>query len=95
MKRRISFLLAFVMLLCVPVQAQPIRWVDFGVPYESLAYAMQVDVQTFEQEKHISWIDILALAACRTGGKCPLTSVKKAAKQLEGDSTAEELLGEL
>ena len=95
MKRRISFLLAFVMLLCVPVQAQPIRWVDFGVPYESLAYAMQVDVQTFEQEKHISWIDILALAACRTGGKCPLASVKKAAKQLEGDGTAEELLGEL
>jgi len=88
-------LLAFVMLLCVPVQAQPIRWVDFGVPYESLAYAMQVDVQTFEQEKHISWIDILALAACRTGGKCPLTSVKKAAKQLEGDGTAEELLREL
>ena len=95
MKRRISFLVAFIMLLCIPVQAQPIRWVDFGVPYESLAYAMQVDVQTFEQEKHISWIDILALAACRTGGKCPLTSVKKAAKQLEGDSTAEELLGEL
>ena len=95
MKRRISFLLAFIMLLCVPVQAQPIRWVDFGVPYESLTYAMQVDVQTFEQEKHISWIDILALAACRTGGKCPLASVKKAAKQLEGDGTAEELLGEL
>ena len=95
MKRRISFLVAFIMLLCIPVQAQPIRWVDFGVPYESLAYAMQVDVQTFEQEKHISWIDILALAACRTGGKCPLASVKKAAKQLEGDGTAEELLGEL
>ena len=95
MKRRISFLLAFIMLLCIPVRAQPIRWVDFGVPYESLTYAMQVDVRTFEQEKHISWIDILALAACRTGGKCPLTSVKKAAKQLEGDGTAEELLGEL
>ena len=95
MKRRISFLLAFIMLLCIPVRAQPIRWVDFGVPYESLTYAMQVDVRTFEQEKHISWIDILALAACRTSGKCPLTSVKKAAKQLEGDGTAGELLGEL
>ena len=32
---------------------------------------------TFEEEKHISWIDALALAACRTGGKCPLVSVKK------------------
>ena len=95
MKRRISFILVILILLCIPVGAEPIRWVDFGVPYESLAYAMQVDVDTFEQEKHISWIDILSLAACRTGGKCPLASVKKAARQLEGDAAPEELLGEL
>ena len=95
MKRRISFILVILILLCIPVGAEPIRWVDFGVPYESLAYAMQVDVDTFEQEKHISWIDILSLAACRTGGKCPLASVKKAARQLGGDAAPEELLGEL
>ena len=95
MKRRISFALVLILLLCIPAQAQPIRWVDFGVPYESLAYAMKVDIQSFEKEKHISWIDILALTACRTGGKCGLASVKKAAEQLEGDNAPEELLGQL
>lgn len=82
-------------LLVIPVSAKTIRWVDFGVPYESLKYAMDVDIATYEQEKHISWIDILALAACRTGGKCGLASVKKAAAQLKGDNSPEELLGEL
>lgn len=82
-------------LLVIPVSAKTIRWVDFGVPYESLKYAMDVDIATYEQEKHISWIDILAMAACRTGGKCGLASVKKAAAQLKGDNSPEELLGEL
>jgi murein DD-endopeptidase MepM/ murein hydrolase activator NlpD len=94
-KRRFCILLAMLIALAVPVQAQTIRWVDFGVPYESLKYAMDRDIATFEQEKHISWIDILALAACRTGGKCGLASVKKAAGELEGDSSPEELLGSL
>lgn len=95
MKRRFFVAIALLLLLTVPVQAETIRWVDFGVPYESLQYAMDVDIATYEQEKHISWIDILALAACRTGGKCSLTSVKKAAHELKGDRLPEELLGEL
>ena len=86
----------FVILLCMlvsPVKADTIRWVDFSVPYESLKYAMDADIQTFESEKHISWINILALAGCRTGGKCGLASVKKALKDLKGDRSPEELLG--
>ena len=95
MKRRI-FLLCIVISLCiVPVGAEPIRWVNFDVPYESLKYALEQDIATAEQEKHISWIDVLALAACRTGGKCGLASVRKAAKQLQEDRSPEELLGEL
>lgn len=79
----------------IPVRAETIKWVDFQVPYESLKYAMDIDIATFDQEKHISWIDILALAACRTGGKCSLTSVKKAADELKGDRSPEEHLGDL
>lgn len=94
-KRRFLFVLLLVFLLAVPAQAETIRWVDFGVPYESLKYAMDVDIESFEQEKHISWIDILALAACRTGGKCGLSSVRKAAGELAGNQSAEELLGDL
>lgn len=87
----LCFLLIFA--LALPAQAAPIRWVDFGVPYESLKYAMEQDIATFEQEYHISWIDILALSACRTGGKCGLSSVKRAAADLRGEKSPEELLG--
>lgn len=96
MKRQIILLLVICMFLSVPVRADTIRWVDFKVPYESLKYAMDVDIATFDQEKHISWIDILAVAACRTGGRCGLSSVKKAVSQLKtGDRSPEELTGEL
>lgn len=94
MKRWISLLLIVSLLPVLPVQAETIRWVDFGVPYESLKYAMDMDIVTAEQEKHISWIDCLALAACRTGGKCGLSSVKKAVTDLKGERSPEELLGD-
>ncbi len=91
-----GWILAFLVILSltVPVKAEPIRWVDFGVPYESLEYAMEMDIDTFDEEKHISWIDTLALAACRTGGKCSLRSVKQAVSDLKGEKSPEELLGE-
>jgi len=95
MLRRFFAVLILLTLPVVPARAETIQWVDFGVPYESLKYAMEQDMETFEQEKHISWIDILALSACRTGGKCGLSSVKKAAEELRGDRSPEELLGEL
>lgn len=88
-------MIVFAMLMCIPASGEPIRWVDFGVPYESLKYAMDVDIETAQQEQHISWIDTLALAACRTGGKCGLSSVKKAVEELKRGETPQEILGEL
>ncbi len=79
----------------VPANSEPIKWVDFAVPYESLKYAMHIDIETADQEKHISWIDVLALAGCRTGGKCGLASVKKAVSDLKGNKSPQELLGDL
>ena len=95
MKRRLFIIVLCIALIIIPASAETIRWVDFNVPYESLKYAMDTDISTFDQEKHISWIDILALAACRTGGKCPLSSVKKATQDLKGDKSPEEMLGDL
>jgi len=95
LKRRIFFCLLVIALMVMPVRAETIRWVDFGVPYESLKYALDQDIATSQQEKHISWIDTLALAACRTGGKCGLSSVKKAAKDLAGEKSPQELAGDL
>ena len=95
MKRRLLLLCVLIHLLCFPVSAEPIKWVDFGVPYESLKYAMDTDISTAGQEKHLDWIEILTVAGCRTGGKCPLNAVKKAVRDLEGDRSPEELLGSL
>ena len=95
MKRRIFIVWLLVVALSVPAKAEPIKWVDFSVPYESLKYAMDVDIAAAEKEKHISWIEILAVSGCRTGGKCTLEAVKKAARDLEGDKAPEELLGNL
>lgn len=95
--KRLFCLVLSILFLPVPVVragADTIKWVDFDVPYESLKYAMEQDIGTFEEEQHISWIDILALSACRTGGKCALASVKKAAADLRGEKTVEDLLGE-
>lgn len=95
MKRRMILCLLLALVIAVPVKAETIRWVDFQVPYESLKYAMEQDIATFDQEKHIGWIDALALAACRTGGQCGLASVKKAVADLKGNRPPQELLGEL
>lgn len=93
--KRIFICLFMALLLAVPVQGSTIKWVDFQVPYESLKYALEQDIATFDQGKHISWINALAVAGCRTGGRCGLSSVKKAVDDLKGDKSPEELLGNL
>ena len=84
--RRIFTAILLIFAMAVPAAGETIRWVDFDVPYESLEYALSQDILTAQQEKHISWIDSLALAGCRTGGKCGLSSVKKAVSDLKGDT---------
>lgn len=95
MKRRIFLLLLVLSFMVVPVKAEPIKWVDFQAPYESLKYAMDADIRTSEQEMHISWIDVLAVAGCRTGGRCPLSSVKQAVQELESGKEPRKVVGEL
>ncbi len=90
MKRRI-FVLILLTAMVIPVRAEGIRWVDFDVPYESLKYAMEQDIATFDQEQHISWIDALALAGCRTGGKCGLNAVKQAFVDLKNGRSTEDI----
>ena len=93
--KRFLFLCFLIVVMAVPVTAEPIKWVDFQVPYESLKYAMDTDIRTYDQEKHIRMVDILALAGCRSGGKCGLKAVKKAVQDLQGNDSPEKLLGEL
>ena len=62
MKRLVVFLILLSM-VCIPASAENIHWVNFDVPYESLKYAMEIDIATYEQDKHIDWVESLALAA--------------------------------
>ena len=93
--KRFLLLAVLIPALILPVRGESIRWVDFDVSYESMKYALEQDIATAKQEKHIPWIDTLALAACRTGGKCGLSAVKQAVSDLKKDKPPEELLGEL
>lgn len=95
MTRRIIILMLLLSLIVIPAQAETIKWVSFDVSYESLCYAMDRDIETYEKDCHISWIDMLAVAACRTGGKCGLSSVKQAFAELKNGKAPEEMLGNL
>ena len=81
--KRFLLLFMLVPLFVLPASADYIRWVNFSVPYESMKYALDQDIATSEQAKHVNWIEILALAAYRTGGKCDLVSVRQAAADLK------------
>lgn len=94
MKRLIAFALT-IAFLPIPVSAEPIRWVDFTLTEPVMRLALQEDIRTFEEERHISWLDILAVAAARTGGKVTESAVKKAIQNLREDAPPEEFLGEL
>ena len=93
--KRVFTIALLLSLMVLPVSGEPIKWVDFHVSKEAMEYALRQDIATLDQEKHIGWIEILSLAACRTGGTCGLASVKQAARDLQGDKSPEELLGAL
>lgn len=93
--KRCFLLGALLLMLTVPASAEPLRWVDLQVGTEALDYAIKRDIATAGQEQHIDFINILALAGCRTGGKCTLSSVKKAAADLNGDRSPQDLAGDL
>lgn len=45
-----------------------IKWVDFNVSYDALIMAYQWDVDTYEEEVHIHWIEVLAYLGAKYGG---------------------------
>ena len=72
-----------------------IKWVEFNVTCEAMAAAYDLDVESYEEDIHLNWIELLAYVGARTGGKFDKNSVKKineAAEKLKsGETTMEEL----
>ncbi len=72
-----------------------IHWVDFDVSCEAMEKALALDIRAQEQEMPVSWIRLLAIAACRTGGKVTASSVEQAWKAHLSGKSPEEILGSL
>lgn len=83
-----------------------IHYVEFNPTYEALCRAYELDVRSHEKqdtkadeksddtEKTVSWIDLLAYAAAKNGGKFgknALSCVDEAAESLESGTSLEEL----
>lgn len=71
-----------------------IKWVDFDVSYAALRDAMALDMETWEQDLHISWIESLAYLGTLYGGN--FSSYKKAdldglADRLQEGSSMDDL----
>ena len=66
-----------------------IKWVDFQVSAEALGKAYEYDRDTYGQEVHLNWIELLAYTAAKTGGDFSKESqvnayLEEAAKELAG-----------
>lgn len=87
-----------ILVLAPNVSAQEgdvLHWVEFNINYPALKAALEIDIASQGEEKPLSWIDILALAATRTGGRDPsIAQIKQAATDLRGDESPAQLLKE-
>ncbi len=45
-----------------------IKWVDYSVTETAMSDALNIDIQTYGDDVHISWIDILAYLGAKYGG---------------------------
>ncbi|MEH2957072.1 M23 family metallopeptidase [Candidatus Merdisoma sp. JLR.KK006] len=73
-----------------------IKWVDFQVSASALGKAYEYDRDTFQEEVHLNWIELLAYTAARTGGDFSNESqvnacLEEAAEKLTQGKTTEEL----
>lgn len=75
-----------------------IKWVDFTVPAEAMNKAYQYDVESYGEEIHLNWIELLAYAAARQGGefdKKALKNIDECAARLREGESMEELTEKL
>lgn len=67
-----------------------IKWVDFKVTCEALNKAYKLDVESYDKEVHLNWIELLAYAGAKGGGsfdKKSLSLIDKLAGELSDNET--------
>lgn len=72
-----------------------IKWVDFKVTSEALSKAYNLDVESYDKEIRLNWIELLAYAGAKCGGSFDKSSLslldKLAAELASGETTMEKL----
>lgn len=72
-----------------------IKWVDFNITCEALSKAYTLDVESYDKDVHLNWIELLAYVGAKTGGsfeKGSIAKIDKLAKELsKKETTLEEL----
>lgn len=71
-----------------------IRWVDFDVPEEVLERAFRWDVDTYQEELHINWVELLAYLGAKYGGDFSLyraADMDEAAARLRGGESMDAI----
>jgi murein DD-endopeptidase MepM/ murein hydrolase activator NlpD len=56
--------------------SESIKWVDFSVPYSVLEKTMSLDIESYETETHLNWIELLSYLASKYGGNFKLYKSK-------------------
>lgn len=77
-----------------------IKWVDFNVSSSALGKAYEYDRDSYGEEVHVNWVELLSCTAARTGGDFSREKEVNAAlletvEALKGGKTMEELTKDL
>ena len=69
-----------------------IKWVEFNVSYEALEQAYQYDVETYDNEVHVNWIELLAYLGATYGGEFGNYKKRDMSKLVESLQSKEETM---
>ena len=76
-------------------KADYIKWVEFNVSYEALNRAYTYDVETYQEDIHINWVELLAYLGAKYGGDFTAYQEKDmteaAEKLLSKETTIEDM----
>lgn len=71
-----------------------IKWVDFNVPYSALEKALKYDLDSYNSDIHLNWIEILAYLGAKYGGnfkKYKAKDMEELVKKLKNGESIEDL----
>lgn len=72
-----------------------IKWVDFTVTESAMSAAYKYDVESYQTDVHLNWIELLAYCAAKTGGSFSKSSLDTMSELAETLTSKEETMESL